>query len=389
MPGFSSTGFEVKTLEEILDEVAQEQIDSISEELDNGPESPLGHINASHANQDVKLWELGQEAYAACVPSQASGQALDDVCSITGTLRDPATYSQVNCNCTLAAGAYAAGALVAHPTGDPTARFANVAEVVSPGGLVSGILFRAEDTGPVRANAGTLTVIAQAVSGWTTVTNPLDAALGALAESDTALRQKRELELARRGSTTVDAIRADVLDVSGVTYCTVLENDTDATTANGPPHSIQCVVEGGADAVVAAAIWGSKAAGITAYGSDSENVTDSQGYVRAVGFTRPTTVTVYLNISLTADADTYVGDAALKTALAEWGDENHSIGDDVIRSRVIAAVFELAGGVIDVTVLQIGTTEGGEVSANLTIAATERADFDTGGTRIQITSTLV
>lgn len=388
MAGIDDTGLTSKTLEEILAEIAQAQIDSISDELDTSPPSPLGQANASTADQLAALWELAQEAVAAQKPGEASGQALTDVCELTGTLRNRAIYSQVYANVTLAAGTYTAGSLIATTTGDPTARFANAEEIVAPGGVLADQLFRALDTGPVRANAGTLTVIAESVSGWTAITNPLDAALGALIESDTALRVRRGTELARTGSATADAVRVDVADVADVTYCVVLENDTDDVDANGQdPHSLQVVVEGGDDQDVADAIWASKAGGIGTFGADTMTVTDDQGYEHEVNFTRPTETDVYLDIELTCDADTYPGDSDVKEALAEWADANHTIGQDVVRSRAIAQLFVLIPGLIDVTVFDIGLTNGTETAANLTIDPTERAVFDTS--RIDLVAALV
>lgn len=386
MAGFDTSGFTLKTVEEILEEVNQAQLAEISEELDVGPASPHGQMNAAIVRQIELTWELSQEA-AESATVRASGQALDDVCELSGTLRKPATFSEVTTTCTLtAAGSpYAAGTLIAHPTGAPGDRFANAAEVVvAVDGAVS-VLMRAQTSGPVRANAGTLTVIAEPVTGWSAVTNATDAALGALRESDTALRARRETELAKRGNSTVDAIQVDVSNVSGVTFCEVLENDTDTTDGNGtPPHAIQCLVRGGTDAAVAAAIWAAKTAGIQAYGTTVETVLDSQGNSHAVGLTRPTEDTIYLDLAVTAPAATYVGDSSLKTSIAEWGNSVHNIGDDVIRARLIAKLIEL--GCTDVTLAEIGVTNGGEVSSNRTTAATHIARFDTS--RIDLTSTL-
>lgn len=67
--------------------------------------------------------------------------------------------------------------------------------------------------------------------------------LGSGEESDNVLRTRRVVELGRRGSSTVAAMRADILQVDGVTFCAVYENDTDSTDSAGrPPHSLEAVV---------------------------------------------------------------------------------------------------------------------------------------------------
>lgn len=386
MAGLDTTGFTPKTLEEIRDEIETDLRTTISSKLDLSDESPAGQFVGIFASKVREIWEQVAAVYASQNPDGASGDALTSLAYLTGTSRRAATKSTVLCTCDLDAGTYAIGTLIAHVSGDPAARFVNAVEVVSAGGSNVGILFESEETGLIRANATTLTTIAEAVAGWNSVTNPADAELGSEIESDGGLRIRREQELARSGSATVDAVRADVLDVDGVEACSVLENTTGAVVNGVDPYSIECIVVGGADADVAEAIFDSKAATAGTSGSDSESVVDSQGNAHTIYFTRPAVIEIYIDVELEADADTYAGDTAVKEALADFADANYGVGADLIRSRLIAAIFGVAG-VLDVSVLAIDDSVSPVTEANFPIGLREISEVDTA--RITVTSTLV
>lgn len=387
MAGLTGAGFEAKSLAEIKEEIEAELRTHVSPNIDLSPESPNGQMVGVLAGQFRKLWELGQQAYSAAYADTSSGWSLDQVAALTGTTREAAKPSTVEVEIQLDAGTYLAGSLVAVVDGDATARFFNPSDITLLTGQTITTTFVSENTGPVRANAGTLTVIAEAVAGWGSVTNPLDAVQGSVIESDADLRARRELELARKGSTNVDAIRVDLLDVLDVISATVLANDTDYEDDNGlPPHSIEAIVRGGDDADVAKALWTSKSAGTgtTSQGGTTvtEGVLDSEGVSHVVTFTRPAVVNIYLRVYLTVDALRYGGDTSVKEALVDYGDSTFVGGSDVIASRLVAAIFQVPG-VVDVTLLQLGTAPVPVGTSNLAIGLREIADLDT--TRITVT----
>ena len=386
MSGLTSTGFETKTLEEILDEINQSQRTAISENLNQEADSVLGQINGIVARQIRTLWELAEEVYSSQYPLSASGFALSNVASITGTLRNAATKSTVTCSVTLGAStSFAIGELVAYVAGSPNDRFVNAEVAANPGGSPAAfdVLFESESTGPVRANAGTLTQIAEAVSGWTAITNALDADLGTDAEADSDLRARREEELSLRGSTTVDAIRADVAKVSEVDAVFVLENVTDTADGNGTAaHGIQVIVDGGDDEDIAAAIFASKAAGIATSGSETETVTDTMGIPHTIKFSRIDEVEIYVSVTVDVDDVNYVGDTALKEALVDFGD-TLTIGADVYRFKLSAVIMSISG-VNNITALTLGTTASPVGTADISIGVLQRAAFDTS--RIVVTS---
>jgi len=81
--------------------------------------------------------------------------------------------SYASCRVNVDAGTYPAGSLIAHVNGEPDDRFINTVAVVatSAGENVDGVLFRSESGLTVEAPNNQLTQIAEAVSGWNSITN--------------------------------------------------------------------------------------------------------------------------------------------------------------------------------------------------------------------------
>lgn len=384
--GVTAQGFVKKTLTVIRDEILAFWQANISATIDTTEDGLEYQVAGSFAEQLAEAWDAQEAEYASRDPAQAEGQALDDLLHLRGVYRRPATQSVVTATVDLDAGTYAAGDLVATVVGDPTARFANDQAVTSTGGP-SDVLFRAEADGPTHANALTLTVIANPVTGFNSITNANDAVLGLNEESDGDYYARSEQEFGSEQSSTADAIRSAILALAGVTYCRVYVNDNPDTDGNGVlGNAVEAVVLGGAAADIRKALLNTKAAGIRAVGSTVGTLSDSQGNVYAVNFTRPTEVQPYVWFYISYDDSKYAGDAAVKQAILDWADANLSVGIDVTISGLVWLVRSMPG-VYDVTVKQGSTNvEGSATATNFVIGVREYADLDS--TRVTIVSTL-
>lgn len=391
MAGLDALGFTAPALDEINDEIASSEKSAISPTLNTSPTALIGEVNGVTASQLRQLWELGQAIHASQDPDQASGASLTALAALTGTVRRAPSKSTDLLDLDLDAGTYNEGDLAVYVVGDPTARFSNAETVVSGGGVVSGVLMVADVAGPVRANAGTLTVIASPVSGFNAVDDdPTDATLGSDTETDTALRLRREQELTRRGSSTVDAMRTDLLQIDGVTFCTVYENVTDSTDGSGrPPHSVEVValrtaITAETTAALVAGIWEAKPAGIQTYGTSSSTHVDTQGVSHTIGYSVPTPIVLYIDMAVSYTAGRYAGDTVMKQTLVDYADAELSVGYDVLIAKLTAVAMSVAG-VIDVYI-EVGLSAGaGTLNANFVIGVREIADFDTS--RIVVVST--
>jgi len=440
--GVSSEGFSQPSLDEIKTELEQSFRAAFGEGIDTDPQSNFGQLIGILAERESDLWALGQAVWSAFTPDGATGASLDELCGITGTVREPATPSTVTLTATgtngtallvgriasvatigtrfitTAAGtlasltawasgtAYVVGdrrsnasrsyvcttAGTSAGSGGPTTTASAITDntvvwrYMGEGTAAVDITAESEDDGPKTGTSGTITVIETPVAGWSSVINLLDATLGTDLETDAALRLRREEELNAQGNAALEAIRSDVLDVEDVIACTVFENPDDVTDGDGmPPHSVEALVRGGTDADIAAALFASVAAGIQTYGTTTEVVTDSQGIDHDISFSRPVEKTVYVTLNLIIDEDNYPadGDAQAKAAIVAWGDLQNT-GKDVVSSAISAQVLTNVDGVLDSEAL-IKLTAGPTVTTTIAIAMRELAVYDTS--RINVVTT--
>lgn len=445
--GLTDAGFIAKSLEVVKEEVEEDWHEQFGDSEDVDPQVPDGQIIAILTSLCAALWDLLQALNAAFDPDQATGPSLVALCALTGTTPLEPLPSTATATLTGTAGTVVAAgktisvagtgarfdtdaaatitAVSARATGTgylegdrvknssspvriyqalndgtsgggggPTTTDADITDgsvhwrYLGDGTGAVDVAVTCEVTGPTVAASGTLTVIETPVSGWTSAINVLDADLGRNAETNSALRLRRELELRSTGNAALDAIRGRVLNVAGVTSCSVFENTTDATDVNGlPPHSIEVLVLGGTDAAVAAAIWASKAGGIATYGSTTVSVADAAGGLHDVKFSRPTTKNIYVVMTLSVDGSAGSpwpsdGEDQVKAAVVAFGD-TFTIGRDVTASGLGAQAFKVAG-VLDANPVYIGTAPAPGASTTITNSLRELALFDTS--RVSVTA---
>jgi uncharacterized phage protein gp47/JayE len=390
--GVTSTGFVPKPLNVILDEIEAYQRANISPSINQEADGVVGQINAIMAAKFAELWEVAQGVYASQYPDSATGASLDNACALNGATRLNALKSVVTLHCTGVNGTVlAAGRHVSDPTSG--AIFITTAGAVIAGG-VADVAAECSVYGPITGNAGTLTHIDTPVAGWATVTNVLDAVVGRNVETDEDFRARRLLLLELGGNANQEAIRAALLDVLNVTEAIVFQNDTDFTVDTIPPHSIECVVLGGADADIRASIFASKAAGTQAFGSTHGTVIDSNGDSHEVDFTRVADDVLHVNVVLLTDPAKFpaTGAQMVKDSMAAFALATYRIGDDVIRNKLFEPCFKDftnpalldIPGVLDVLTLEI-KFGGAFATANLAVTSREIATLDTSNIAVAVT----
>ncbi len=231
----------------------------------------------------------------------------------------------------------------------------------------------------VRSEVGALGVavgtvdVAPSISGVTSVTNRYPFTLGRLIETDVDLRKRHKLSLSTSGSATVEAIRADVLVVDGVTNAFVIENDTGEVTGLGQPiKSFLVVAKGGLSQDIGEAIWNSKGAGIQNTGDIAVTVVDSQGDNRITYFSRPTPIYTHINIQYTIYSEQSNqfpsnGLQQIQEQVVAFG-TTLAVGEDVIPQRLATHIFNNVGGLESVAVILGKTTGANDTTPALTAA---------------------
>ena len=440
MAGVTSTGWVSKTLGEIQSDLraAFRRVFGLAVNVD--ARARAGQLVDIMADALSTVWELGEAVAGAVDPYGASGVLLDNLAALTNTFRMPATKSSVTLICAgtlgttvptgsrasvpgtsavfetladvalaaaqvwLGTTAYVVGDIIQSDNSIWACIVAGTSGAVAPTGVdqfVDGTVTwrrvgagqyaglaaaEATITGPVQGFAWSITTIDTPVSGWNAVANTLDALPGTNQETDAELRLRRQQEIAAIGTSPLDAVRAEIIKVPGVSTCTVFENTTDVTVDGITPHAIEALVEGGADADLREALFAAVAAGIETVGGVSGTVTDSAGNSHTVRFTRPSGVNIYVGVTLTKDPARYPldGDAQVRAAIVAAGDQR-GLGFDVVASRIAGDIFAAVPGVLDVQPVLVSTAPTPTLPTTIAISLRQRADFDTS--RITVVST--
>lgn len=436
MPGVDSTGFVQKTISEIKASIEAGYRQVYGAAVNVATSSRVGQRIGLFAGALAEVWELGEALFNAMDPDAATGGGLDNQLKMVGLSRKPATYSTVGLiligtNATVVAAgkrgkvsstaakfALDSPATIATLTthtddfdyfvGDLVTSSGNVylcvieghsvlVDISGTGTAISdgGATWRylgpgtaavrapatATVTGPVQGYAFTVDTIDTPVSGWTVVTNDLDAQTGQNQETDAQARARRDLSLAKAATTPLQAVRTAILEVAGVTSCTIFENYTDATVDGIPSKAFECLVEGGADQDIRDAILTHRPGGIQAYGTTSGSATDSEGGTHTIAFSRPSAVNIYVKVTLAVDSTAYPadGDTQVKDSVVARGNAR-PVGRDVVASNISAPLLPPSSdvpGVFDVSQVLIGTVNPPVSSATISISPRQRAVFDT------------
>jgi uncharacterized phage protein gp47/JayE len=443
MSGLEPTGLVIETIPEIRDGMNEDARNAFGKSLPLGDKDLHGQLHGIMSERFGVLWELLQDVVGMLDPDAATGAALEALCALTGTARRPATSSKVTLTLTgtpatlVSSGSRAAtestskefatdanatitlltswAASTAYTLGQRRTNGGNAYVVTDPGTSAAsggptgegeaivdnGVVWRflgqgtgavdvastATLTGPTVALSGDVIDIVTPVSGWQGVINVLDADEGQNLESDEDLRVRREFELARAGTGPVDAVRADLLNeenVPGAKVVTVFHNPTDVTNVDGmPPHSVEALIEGGDDQDIRDQLLRSVTGGIQTHGTVSGTATDTQGIDHTIKFSRPTSVDIWVDITVEVDANFAPIDVEdqVAAALVAAGDLYPS-GRDVRASAVGASAFAVLG-VLGAPTVEIGTAPAPSASTTIVITARQRAVFDTS--RIVVT----
>lgn len=314
--------------------------------------------------------------YNCFSPATGYGAALTSNVKINGIARKGATNSTVDLLLTGTAGTTITNGTV-KDTNNVIWRLPD-SVVIGVDGTVTATAICSK-SGAVAAPAGAITTINTPTRGWTSVTNPAAATVGAPAETDAELRIRQGQSVAMPSITPFEGVDGAIANIAGVTRHKLYENDTGKTDGNGlPPHSISAIVDGGDVTEIARTIRGNKGQGVRTWGKTSVTVPDKYGNPHIISFSRPTDVPVYGKITLKVFAGytSQIG-VQIQQAVADYINRL-MIGDQVLLSRIYspANLGVVSGGnarYYDIQELLIGKSPEAVAAANINIAYDESA----------------
>ena len=439
MAGLTPQGLIIATLTELVEDTAARLRTQYGAGLPVDDSTIEGRFVIIIMEALAKCWEALEQVNSSQDPDKATGASLDATCALTGTLRDPASASAVSLILTgddateilagnqvstgltfriatdedvdlaavdawTAATAYAVGDRVTNATGftpvqrvyscitagtsagsgGPSTDSDDITDntvhwtFVGLGAAAADVTGTVTETGPNAIPARSATVIETPLSGWLGAMNLAAGSIGSDVETDEDLRVKRLAELTQPGTGPLPAIRADLLDVVKVTTVKMFQNVTDVTDADGvPPHSVEALVEGGDDQDIYDALLASVDGGIRTHGNTTGTATDDEGTVHTIKFSRPVSVPIYVDITLTYDADEYPadGDDQVAAAIVEFGNAR-AAGRDAVATALQAQAFVADIGVLKVTACLIDDAPSPATSNDVVITSRQRATYD-------------
>ena len=352
-PMFTSSGIQVQTMQEIIDELATGYKTIYGSDIDLSPNTPDGQRIGIEAQARLDLQSFGALLYNQLDPDFSFGSSLDRIIKFSGITRSPGTQSTVdvtivtNQNLTLPIGYIVADTLLQN--------WITLTSWSLTTGLNTVTLF-SENFASITAAIGTVINPITIVLGVVSVTNAAIAIVGSDEETDEQLRIRRNLSLLVPATSSIGGLYSALGDIASVTDLAVYENNTDTTDIDGvPPHSIWCIIQGGSVADIAQTLAVTKNAGTGMKGSVSQTYVETitlpvtpefpNGrtfyYSHVMLFDRPAAKTIDITVTVTSTNLLPPNTALIAKNLAAL---KFTIGENVYASDLYATIYSSGTG---------------------------------------------
>ena len=238
--------------------------------------------------------------------------------------------------------------------------------------------FGTVETGDIFLPVGVIKNVVKADAGLLEVCNFSSSYVaGRKQETDVEVRKSYTDKIFHRSNCMTESIESAILaNVQGVSSVSAYENYTDEEDAWGRyPHSVEVVVEGGDDMLIAKEILKTKAGGINTYGDIPVEVPGVHGETQVIRFNRPRPVYTWYLLTVTQDEEQMLPTnwtEILKNAILREMD-SLKVGGDVVPQRFVSSLYKVCSGISYIDILLLTTEEKGEIP--------EETDFEERGIR--------
>lgn len=367
-PVIDSTGITVPTYNDIYQSLIAQFQAIYGSDIYIAADSQDGQWIAIIAKSIFDSNQSAVNVFLSFSPSYAQGAQLSSLVKLNGIARNVATNSTAQGTVTGQAGTVIVDGVVQDADGKLWNLESPITVPIS--GSVS-VTATAQDLGALYAATGSISKIFNPQLGWQTFTNTSASSPGSAVESDAHLRMRQSLSTATPALSTLNSILGAVLNVVGVTRCSIIENDTGVVSADGvPAHSMSVVVEGGSGAAIADAIARRKPPGVQTYGSTSVIVYDQYNLATTINYFVLAVTPIYFAVTIKALSG-YVASTGLliQQALSDFVNAL-DVGRDVYaaQAQAIASLQSLAvGKTFYVTDFRLGIAATPTGTANIVI----------------------
>lgn len=211
--------------------------------------------------------------------------------------------------------------------------------------------FRSMDAGAIISDASTITVPITIIPGVTTINNPnKNYITGQTGETAAQFRQRRLRTIAVASQGFDESIEAQMLSLTNVVQCKVYDNRTNSTVDGIPAHSVWVIVGGGASSEIARVIYNNIPPGIGMKGDVEGSVVSSNGTIKTVNWDVPTSVTLYVKMTIAQFTDDE-SDIDKQHIAQQLADMQYEIGERVESAQITTVVKDIlrqVGTVYDV-----------------------------------------
>lgn len=364
----------------------------------NSDDTILQQIVAILSEQTAKVENIAKVSFDQRDPLTAVGVALSALVQLNAILRKPGAGSIIPITIMGSPSVVVpAGSLVG--AADNQHQFAINEDIVIPlSGSIDTYAY-CTTKGPVDPEPGTVAVIMTPVSGWASVANGETVSVGTAEETDEELRRRQQQSTNNTAYRHIEAIRAAVLDVPGVTFCRAYQNSTLITDSRGiPGKDVAVVVVGGDDRAIASAMFYEFGIAQVGYGNRTEVFYDDQMIAYPISFSRPVErkISVVVRLEIVVDEGIQIfpsnGPSLIKNAILDFAQNGHTLceplgntgfppGQDIIRSYLYSPINSIGGARVVSILLGV---DGGPVSEqDISIDWDEIGIFDED--RIEVT----
>jgi hypothetical protein len=272
---FGSSGLVTATQAELVTQYTNAFETIYGTDINLGPETPDGQIMMIFIQSVLDLEDLLTQIYNSFDPDNAIGTVLDQRVAINGIQRLSGTYTITDITIVTSQSLNFYGL---DQTVQPVYTVADAAgnqwqlqgtHLGAPTGT-NIFSFQAAVTGALQPIPNTINIPVTVLLGVTSINNPTTyLVLGINEETDAMLKVRRQQSVSLPSQGYFAGLVAALLNIPGVTFATVHENDTGSTDATGTPgHSIWVVVGGaGSAATIANTIYVERSAGCGLYNS--------------------------------------------------------------------------------------------------------------------------
>lgn len=399
--GMTDTGFKPKRISDVYESI-KARITEITDEKtgekvfqNESDDSLFMQFSFIVAEAIAECWEQTFQASNVRRPRNAKGAILRGLIQLNGLLAKFGSQTQINVKFTgLKDATIPQGSLISDVENSVNYSV-DKSVTIGADGTATGTA-TALTKGPINPNNNTVIVIKTPTYGWTNVTNTGVVVVGAEPQTDEELHLEQQRATSNTAYRQIDAIYSGLLNVPGVEFARVYQNTGLTTDSRGiEAKSVAAVVVGGTNEDIANSI-AKKSANINSFfGTTEVDITDNQGQVNKIKFSRPEEVEVDVEVNITVTDSALFPDSKqdainqIKQNIITYSEynlqatEGFAPGVDVIRTRLYTPVNEVPG--FKINSLKIGKHGQGAAAENdIEIAWNEVATFKEANIKVEV-----